>query len=47
VARLIQSLGQFDAETVLEDRQWPMAGRTGASPPHPCPTSPRLAKPAA
>jgi len=25
VARLIQSLGQFDADTVLEDRQWPMA----------------------
>jgi hypothetical protein len=25
VARLIQSLGQFDAGTVLEDRQWPMA----------------------
>jgi len=25
VARLIQSMGQFDADTVLEDRQWPMA----------------------
>ena len=25
VARLIQSLGQFDAASVLEDRQWPMA----------------------
>jgi len=25
VARLIQSLGQFDADTVLEDRRWPMA----------------------
>ena len=25
MARLIQSLGQFDADTVLEDRQWPMA----------------------
>ncbi len=25
VARLIQSLGQFDADTVLHDRQWPMA----------------------
>jgi hypothetical protein len=25
VARLIQSLGQFDPDTVLEDRQWPMA----------------------
>ena len=25
VARLIQTLGQFDAATVLEDRQWPMA----------------------
>ena len=25
VARLIQSLGQFDADSVLEDRQWPMA----------------------
>ena len=25
VARLIQSMGQFDAGTVLEDRQWPMA----------------------
>jgi len=25
VARLIQSLGQFDAGTVLEDRRWPMA----------------------
>ena len=25
VARLIQTLGQFDATTVLEDRQWPMA----------------------
>ena len=25
VARLIQSLGQFDAATVLEDRHWPMA----------------------
>jgi hypothetical protein len=24
VARLIQSLGQFDAETVLQDRHWPM-----------------------
>ena len=25
VARLIQSLGQFDADSVLEDRRWPMA----------------------
>ena len=25
MARLIQSLGQFDADTVLEDRRWPMA----------------------
>jgi hypothetical protein len=25
VARLIQSMGQFDAGSVLEDRQWPMA----------------------
>jgi hypothetical protein len=25
VARLIQSLGQFDADTVLEDHHWPMA----------------------
>ena len=25
VARLIQSLGQFDAATVLEDRHWPLA----------------------
>ena len=25
VARLIQSLGQFDAASVLDDRQWPMA----------------------
>jgi hypothetical protein len=25
VARLIQSLGQFDADMVLEDRRWPMA----------------------
>jgi len=25
VARLIQSLGQFDADTVLQDRRWPMA----------------------
>jgi hypothetical protein len=25
VARLIQSLGQFDAETVLDDHTWPMA----------------------
>jgi hypothetical protein len=25
VARLIQSLGQFDADTVLHDRQWPLA----------------------
>jgi hypothetical protein len=25
VAKLIQSLGQFDAESVLADRQWPMA----------------------
>jgi hypothetical protein len=25
VARLIQSLGQFDADAVLEDREWPMA----------------------
>ncbi|MGH3152408.1 MAG: MGH1-like glycoside hydrolase domain-containing protein, partial [Streptosporangiaceae bacterium] len=25
VARLIQSQGQFDADTVLEDREWPMA----------------------
>ena len=25
VARLIQTLGQFDATTVLEDRQWPLA----------------------
>ncbi len=25
VARLIQTLGQFDAATVLEDRQWPLA----------------------
>ncbi len=25
VARLIQSLGQFDAETVLGDRHWPLA----------------------
>jgi Mannosylglycerate hydrolase MGH1-like glycoside hydrolase domain len=25
VARLIQSMGQFDADSVLEDRQWPMA----------------------
>ena len=25
VARLIQSLGQFDADSVLDDRQWPMA----------------------
>ena len=24
-ARLIQSLGQFDADSVLEDRRWPMA----------------------
>jgi len=47
VARLIQFLGQFDAETLLQDRQWPMARRTGASPPHRCPMSPRLAKPAA
>jgi hypothetical protein len=22
---MIQSIGQFDADTVLEDRQWPMA----------------------
>ena len=26
VARLIQSMGQFDANSVLEDTQWPMAG---------------------
>jgi hypothetical protein len=25
VARLIQSLGQFDAVSVLDDHQWPMA----------------------
>jgi hypothetical protein len=25
VARMIQSMGQFDADSVLEDRQWPMA----------------------
>jgi len=25
VARLIQSLGQFDAATILDDHQWPMA----------------------
>jgi hypothetical protein len=25
VARLIQSLGQFAAASVLDDRQWPMA----------------------
>ena len=25
VARLIQSMGQFDADSVLEDSQWPMA----------------------
>jgi hypothetical protein len=25
VARLIQSLAQFDADTVLEERHWPMA----------------------
>jgi hypothetical protein len=25
VARLIQSLGQFDADAVLEDSEWPMA----------------------
>jgi hypothetical protein len=25
VARLIQSLGQFDAASVLDDRRWPMA----------------------
>jgi hypothetical protein len=25
VARLIQSLGQFDAASVLDDHQWPMA----------------------
>jgi len=25
VARLIQSLGQFDPETVLTDRHWPLA----------------------
>ena len=25
VARMIQSMGQFDADTVLNDRQWPMA----------------------
>ncbi len=25
VARLIQSMGQFDADSVLEDNQWPMA----------------------
>jgi hypothetical protein len=25
VARLIQTMGQFDADSVLEDRQWPLA----------------------
>jgi hypothetical protein len=25
VARLIQSQGQFEADTVLEDQEWPMA----------------------
>jgi hypothetical protein len=25
VARLIQSMGQFDADSVLQDHQWPMA----------------------
>ena len=25
MARLIQSLGQFDADSVLDDRHWPMA----------------------
>jgi hypothetical protein len=37
VARLIQSLGQFDGETVLEDRHWPLARpyRRPAAPPVP------------
>jgi len=25
VARMIQSVGQFDADSVLEDHEWPMA----------------------
>jgi len=25
VAKLIQNLGQFDADTVLKDHRWPMA----------------------
>ncbi len=33
VARLIQSLGQFDADSVLVNGQWP--GHTGAWPPRP------------
>ena len=46
VARLIQSTGQFDADTVLEDRQWPMARpyRRLAAAPMPSVTTAREAR---
>jgi hypothetical protein len=46
VARLIQSLGQFDADTVLEDHHWPMArpNRRIAAAPMPGVTTAREAR---
>jgi hypothetical protein len=46
VARLIQALGQFDADTVLADRHWPMARpyRSIAAAPIPDVTTARQAR---